>query len=229
MELGTAVFLSAVFLGSVALFIATKDRWNWKKLLLWPLTVVLGLSAIGGAGFYINSRIQERPQKELGLWDIQLGAGPADVKFIKGNPQTETEYYATWIVENEHLKGTRKFDITAELYKRAKADEAGGAKDWAAALADTDATWRYRSDDGRYVIKFQDGKVRFVTYDGSSVYAASIQGISRYTSLDELVGKFGRPSYVSRSKDELRRWVSFDKFNVAFMLEKKRNRRAWSL
>jgi len=37
MSVGTAIFFSAVLLAFVALYIATKDRWNWKKI-LWPFS-----------------------------------------------------------------------------------------------------------------------------------------------------------------------------------------------
>ena len=34
MDVGTGIFLSAIFLGLIALFIGTKDRWKWKKIIL---------------------------------------------------------------------------------------------------------------------------------------------------------------------------------------------------
>ncbi|MSP52190.1 MAG: hypothetical protein EXQ91_07350, partial [Alphaproteobacteria bacterium] len=89
MELGTAILLSAVFLGMVALFIATKDRWNWKKLFLWPFTILLELSVIGVVGYLVLLYWEDLPRKELGLWGIRLGASFADVKFAKGEPSRE--------------------------------------------------------------------------------------------------------------------------------------------
>ena len=42
MNLGLAIFLSAIFLGSIWLYYITKDRWNWKKI--WMKTLkYLGL------------------------------------------------------------------------------------------------------------------------------------------------------------------------------------------
>jgi hypothetical protein len=32
MEIGTAIFLSSVMLGTIALYIATMDRWPWKRV-----------------------------------------------------------------------------------------------------------------------------------------------------------------------------------------------------
>lgn len=86
MELGTGIFLSAVFLGIVALFIATKDRWNWKKILLWPSGVLLALAVIGGAGLYLYEKYESRPRKVTELWGIALADTASDIKFKKGEP-----------------------------------------------------------------------------------------------------------------------------------------------
>jgi len=53
MNLGLAIFLSAVFLGTVALYIATMDRWNWKKIVIRPLLGVLLLLGLCGVGLLL--------------------------------------------------------------------------------------------------------------------------------------------------------------------------------
>lgn len=63
MELGTGIFLSTLFLGTIALFIATKDRWNWKKILLWPTLIIISTSAIIVAAYFIYERYQNIPSK----------------------------------------------------------------------------------------------------------------------------------------------------------------------
>lgn len=180
MEIGSGVFLSAIFLGTVWLYVATKDRWNWKKILLWPLAIVLGLSVIGAAGIYINDWVQDRPKKELGFWGIQLGASIADVKFTKGEP-------------------SRVKDVDIWQYPHGTPER----------------------EDGVFVVIFKDGKVRFVFHiSNKNSSNPSIQGISSYSNTEDLVERFGQPSHVSRSKDELLQWHSFERFNVAFMLER---------
>jgi hypothetical protein len=84
MELGTGLFLSAVFLGTVALFIATKDRWNWKKIFLWPLGVIFGLGIVGG----LYQQYEDRPRKLKELWGVSINDSAGDVKFNKGEPTT---------------------------------------------------------------------------------------------------------------------------------------------
>lgn len=86
MELGTGIFLSAVFLGTVALFIATKDRWNWKKIFLWPLGVIVGLGVVGGSIAYLYQQYEDRPRKLTELWGVSLNDSAGDVKFKKGEP-----------------------------------------------------------------------------------------------------------------------------------------------
>lgn len=178
MELGTGVFLSAIFLGTVALFIATKDRWNWKKIFLWPVATVLGLSIIGGTAVYFYDQYQSRPVPQISLWGIALGSSPAEIKFAKGEP-------------SERI---------------------------------SEDTWRYLlgsgNENGSYVVRFKNGKVRFIVYDGPTHYAPTIAGISPYSSLSNMENKLGAPSFVSRSKEELQRWYSFDKFNVIALFEK---------
>jgi hypothetical protein len=82
MTLGLGIFLSSLFLGTVFLFIATKDRWNWKKFILWPLGLLVTLSA----GIYVYRLIEERPKVEKSYLDIPLKATKSEVLFIKGEP-----------------------------------------------------------------------------------------------------------------------------------------------
>lgn len=92
MTIGTGIFLSSVFLGLIALFIATKDRWNWgkglKKMALWSgaIGVVLGLS------IWAYSKWEERrwetadlrPQVVTRLKEISIGEKLSDVVFRHG-------------------------------------------------------------------------------------------------------------------------------------------------
>lgn len=98
MELGTGIFLSAVFLGTVSLFIATKDRWNWKKIFVWPLGIVVALWMIAFAINYVYDHNENQPKKMTALWSIALGASTADVKFLKGEPTSKNGN--TWVYQD---------------------------------------------------------------------------------------------------------------------------------
>ena len=97
MELGTGIFLSAVFLGTVGLFVATKDRWNWKKIFLWPLGVIVGLGIVGGSIAYLYRQHEDRPRKLTELWGVSLNDSTGDVKFKKGKPPWRMDDGDLWI------------------------------------------------------------------------------------------------------------------------------------
>jgi len=103
MELGTAVFLSAVLLSIVGLYAATKDRWNWKKILLWPLGVIVALAVLVGGGYYIYYQIDQGPKPQTSFWDIPLDATEAEVRFLRGEP---TKRVGTlWVYETKPSYG----------------------------------------------------------------------------------------------------------------------------
>lgn len=179
MELGTGIFLSAVFLGIVALFIATKDRWNWKKILLWPSSVLLALAVIGGAGLYLNEKYESRPRKVTELWDISLTDTANDIKFKKGEPNERSKTDGLWMA-----------------YKP------------------------YETLDGSYVIYFEDGsQIRSIVYFGPMYNGPRIPSVGHYDSPEELNSKLGQPSFISRSKNELKRILSYDKYNIVAQFE----------
>lgn len=176
MELGTGIFLSAIFLGTVALFIATKDRWNWKKILLWPIGVIVALAVVGGSITYLYQQYEDRPRKLNELWGISLTDTANDVKFKKGEPTT-------------------RLDNDLWVYRP------------------------YQTREGDYVVYFKNDRVRSIVYFGPMYDGPSVHGVGHYDSPQELDEKLGPPSYVSRSKDELRRAYSYEKFNVVVHFE----------
>jgi hypothetical protein len=79
MSLGTSIFFSSLVLAFVALFIATKDHWSWKKIILWPIASVFGLALLVVVWIYV------RP----------YAATKDDVTFLKGKP-TNIEKKVDW-------------------------------------------------------------------------------------------------------------------------------------
>jgi len=211
MELGTGIFLSAIFLGAVALFIATKDRWNWKKILLWPLGVIVGLLVVGWAAAYVYDQYEARPKKVDELWGIKLGASVADVKFSKGEPTQaalQPAYigrYTRLLAEEDEFKSRLRAEKKAQ--EPAPQEKANDRKD--------ENIWVYlHAQYADYYINFKNGKVRYVAYYGEKSYAPTISKINPYSTLGELEEELGQASHVSRSKDELDRIYSFERFNI---------------
>lgn len=86
MSLGTAIFLSAALLGLIALYAVTKDRWRWARIAKWGLVApVVAIVAIA-LGAWAYSAYEGRPTAQEEFEGLRLGATPADVRFLKGEP-----------------------------------------------------------------------------------------------------------------------------------------------
>lgn len=88
MSLGEGVFLSSLFLGVILLYIFTKDRWKWRKIVYRSVVAIISLTTVLGVGGYTYFWYLARPQRVDSLWDISIGASQADVTFAKGAPTT---------------------------------------------------------------------------------------------------------------------------------------------
>jgi len=93
MTLGTGIFLSAALLGLIILFNATKDRWDWKRIMKWVVITAVAVPGIGlgllwadNVGLFEKS-YWERPSKQTVMWGIELGTDKDDVLFLKGKPE----------------------------------------------------------------------------------------------------------------------------------------------
>jgi len=186
MSLGAWIFLSAICLGLVALFIATRGQWNWKKIITWPwkkiviraaivITILILLAGIGFFGRYIYFKIAERPKMQKSLWGLTLDSTREDIKFLKGTPKEE--HKGRWIYREFQKTKISNFQIIT--------------------------------------IEFADDKIWYI-----HGYGLQIQGIKNGDSYEHVIKKFGTPSHISQSKDDLMRILCFEKYNVFFGLEK---------
>lgn len=188
MELGTGIFLSAIFLGIVALYIATKDRWNWKKIFLWPLAVVIVLTLVGWLFAYAYKQYEERPKVLSEFKGIKLGEKFQDAIFKHGQAERETtrevRYLARYIVEIRDQKGTPKFDENEVAYKKAKDADA-------AAIAKGTTDGNYFLNETHVVVK--DNQVESIAHlcSDESVDYTSVNGIRCGAKGDEILEKFG--------------------------------------
>jgi hypothetical protein len=107
MTLGTGVFLSSLFLGLIFLYIVTRDRWKWKKIVFRSTALVVGLAIIGSAGFYAYTSYADRAQRAESLWAVSIGETESDVKFAKGEPSKISDSSANndirWLYEMEDV------------------------------------------------------------------------------------------------------------------------------
>ena len=91
MTIGDGMFLSAIVLSLAALFVATKDRWNWTRIAKWGLVLPLAGVLMIGVGVYLYGRWEDRPTQQTSFGDIALAASKADVKFARGEPASTND------------------------------------------------------------------------------------------------------------------------------------------
>ena len=80
------LLLSSVFLGIIFLFIYTKDRWNWKKIIKRFVLTIITFTILSFLGFYSYNYYINSPKIINEFNGIKLGTTLSDLKFIKGEP-----------------------------------------------------------------------------------------------------------------------------------------------
>lgn len=198
MELGTGVFLSAVFLGTVGLFIATKDRWNWKKIFLWPLGIVVGLSVVGGAIAYAYKQYEERPKVLTEFKGIKLGEQFQDAVFRHGKAERlesrAVAVYEKRMLEKRDERGSPMYSQLETYYEKWKKEEA--------------AVIAKGKTDGDYVlaehrVTIENNMVIDILYNctNESVDYSEINGIRCGRKGEEILDKFGSDVRVLCEKE----------------------------
>ena len=86
MTIGSGLFLSALVLGLVILYVATKDRWKWRRLVKWVVGIPVLLAVLGGVGIWGYTAYQDRPIAQDEFYGLKIGTPRADVRFAKGEP-----------------------------------------------------------------------------------------------------------------------------------------------
>lgn len=83
MSVGLGIFLGCVFIGAVLLYLRTKQSWNWKKIVVYPVAFIL-VAGLATWGWVVYSN---RPKPQTTLWGVRLGETINDVRFKKGTPR----------------------------------------------------------------------------------------------------------------------------------------------
>src|SRR5688572_14402069 len=86
MSIGFGIFLSAAMISSVLLFIATKNMWPWKKILIRSMVGTLIFCLVCGISIFLYSWYSKKPKSQKTLWGLKLGSTAEDVIFLKGSP-----------------------------------------------------------------------------------------------------------------------------------------------
>lgn len=192
----TLVFLGLMLHALVQLYAATKDRWRWKRIAFGAVTIPLSLCGLVIGALWFYQPRPEPPHAESQFWDLRLGMSDSDVTFRKGNPSDRME-------------------------PSGKEAEESSAKE-------PKLTWIYeppaeKTYEPHYLVTLRSNKVTSIMahrLSGSSISGPSIQGIFFSSTQEAIEERFGQPDHTHVSKDKLRRTLTYERFNVVFMLEK---------
>lgn len=89
---GDGIFGGAVVLGLVWLYVVTRDRWRWKRILR-NAGLALTLPVVGLVGWLGYLKWDEsRPRVEASFWGISMKASLDEVTFSKGKPTHIVEH-----------------------------------------------------------------------------------------------------------------------------------------
>lgn len=221
MELGTGIFLSAVVLGVVAIFIATKDRWNWGKVARRAIFSIVALVLVVLGGIYAYDWYQDRPTLQKEFRGVALGEKYQDVVFRHGaltrDVSADVELLARWMVENERLKGSPSFEEKATAYKRAKLLE---EQEVAGNVIDT----QFIVNDS--TVTFKNGVVNDIFY-GCQVAGGDYTSVNRIgcgDSSEDIDKKYGRDIRVLCEKSPVNASRVYDgiAFGTRYYLTKNR-------
>ncbi len=101
MGIGTGLFLGFVFLGMVALYLKTRDRWNWRHILCYPILAIVGISTVIVVGYGVKYAVDNRVQPLTQFSGIKLTDTREDVKFKKGMPAEVSQNGEVWEYKDE--------------------------------------------------------------------------------------------------------------------------------
>lgn len=91
MSVGEGIFFGLALLSLVALYVATKDRWRWRRTMFWVCVLftawLVTLLGLHGFAQYSNSR----PHYQTGFWELQPGMTTEELVFRKGQPTERSD------------------------------------------------------------------------------------------------------------------------------------------
>src|SRR5262245_27041073 len=88
MSLGLGIFLSTFLISILLLYRWTRDRWNWRKLLLRVSLAILSLILLSALTLFVYFKYENRVTKQNSYSDIALGMTVDEVFYIKGEPSS---------------------------------------------------------------------------------------------------------------------------------------------
>jgi hypothetical protein len=91
MTTGEGIFYGLVFIGFIWLYVATRDRWKWKRIAKWSLLALLLPIITGGAWLAYSNYMENQPRYQSEFWGITPGALKSEIIFQKGLPSKDDD------------------------------------------------------------------------------------------------------------------------------------------
>ncbi len=213
MELGTGIFLSALFLGTVALFLFTKDRWNWKKVSLYVFGIPVAAILICGGGYYAYYKYEQGPRPQTEFMGFSLGMSKEDVLTYKGLPlilkSRVSPPASVRLLNPTELPEGYTIDPS---WLTASASEALSIDEWIYQKK------RSYSDEISRLLFLGGSLSRITSFSDSE----SILGVRVGGSYNAIINRLGEPENISdiEKGDVYVRHYYYKKFNLEFVVEK---------
>lgn len=103
MTVGEGVFFGLLVGSLVALYIATRDRWRWRKILIWVLAICLVPVAAVAIWVGVDRWSETRPRFVAEYWELRPGMSTEEVLFRKGAPSKKETAYWVYMEESDKV------------------------------------------------------------------------------------------------------------------------------
>lgn len=166
MSLGLGIFLSALTLGIIFLFNATKDRWRWKRIMLWSLGVSVLLPSMAAAVIYAAAYVRDWPIAQTELWNIKIGTPKEDVLFLKGEPAKRSGTKWLYQAQNDYADAIEyavSFDENRVRYVAVLTPDSGVSIN-GIGFGDSYQRVSARLGDAGHISKSNDGLSRILSF-----------------------------------------------------------------
>jgi hypothetical protein len=200
MELGTAIFLSSIVLAVVILYVITKDRWRWRRIVkraaLACLCIIVLGTALGVGAYFWGLQLPQEVEPQTAYAGLRLGMTQEEVMYVKGDPP---------IVFDE---GSMTKVDTKKLEKEQK--QVTDFRDWS-----------YSEYEREIVVTFNANRTAVTAiqcYSSKTYRCPDLSGVRDGDSENDVVRKLGKPtsSKIEGTMKEMR----YRSLNIVIKLAK---------
>ena len=175
MSIGTGIFLSALFLGCIVLYVKSENKAKWRKGILFSLAGLVAAGVILFVGFFLYDAFEkytatppfpkstaERPTDMMG---IRLGETLATLQFERGKFKKPSMYEVTTPDGRRYEVTTPEKTTEEEIIKYVKANDPSIQQEASAKLFGIKHIVGYYITDTNVIISEKEGRAEQLSYD----------------------------------------------------------------